>query len=160
MFYLLFFFFSSRRRHTRFKCDWSSDVCSSDLGEVVTQDFLPRFSQALQSSLGEGTDKAADRLDAGTQRMANAWDKLKSAVGDSGISQMISFGMNAAANDMNAFSESMSRARDNGSGFLGQISSGLGNIAGRAVGLQYISTAFQSNAEKAAYLPKELPRAR
>src|SRR5260370_5868244 len=28
---ILFFFFSSRRRHTRFKCDWSSDVCSSDL---------------------------------------------------------------------------------------------------------------------------------
>src|SRR2546430_8985144 len=24
--------FSSRRRHTRFDCDWSSDVCSSDLG--------------------------------------------------------------------------------------------------------------------------------
>src|SRR5256886_10869847 len=28
------FFFSSRRRHTRFDCDWSSDVCSSDLGEL------------------------------------------------------------------------------------------------------------------------------
>src|SRR2546430_7832329 len=27
----LLFFFSSRRRHTRFDCDWSSDVCSSDL---------------------------------------------------------------------------------------------------------------------------------
>src|SRR5260370_39661970 len=27
----ILFFFSSRRRHTRFKCDWSSDVCSSDL---------------------------------------------------------------------------------------------------------------------------------
>src|SRR5699024_11737169 len=27
----LFFFFSSRRRHTRSKRDWSSDVCSSDL---------------------------------------------------------------------------------------------------------------------------------
>src|SRR2546430_5468562 len=26
-----FFFFSSRRRHTIFDCDWSSDVCSSDL---------------------------------------------------------------------------------------------------------------------------------
>src|SRR3972149_2847601 len=25
-----FIFFSSRRRHTRFDCDWSSDVCSSD----------------------------------------------------------------------------------------------------------------------------------
>src|SRR5438034_3644018 len=28
---ILFFFFSSRRRHTRSLCDWSSDVCSSDL---------------------------------------------------------------------------------------------------------------------------------
>src|SRR2546427_8625508 len=27
----MFFFFSSRRRHTIFDCDWSSDVCSSDL---------------------------------------------------------------------------------------------------------------------------------
>src|SRR5256886_7882286 len=27
----MLFFFSSRRRHTRFDCDWSSDVCSSDL---------------------------------------------------------------------------------------------------------------------------------
>src|SRR5438132_7308965 len=29
----LFFFFSSRRRHTRSLCDWSSDVCSSDLAD-------------------------------------------------------------------------------------------------------------------------------
>src|SRR5256886_6092339 len=35
---LFFFFFSSRRRHTRFDCDWSSDVCSSDLETRV----LPR----------------------------------------------------------------------------------------------------------------------
>src|SRR4051812_46429000 len=27
------FFFSSRRRHTRLTCDWSSDVCSSDLAQ-------------------------------------------------------------------------------------------------------------------------------
>src|SRR5256886_9449841 len=32
VFFSFFFFFSSRRRHTRFDCDWSSDVCSSDLG--------------------------------------------------------------------------------------------------------------------------------
>src|SRR2546430_4222675 len=31
LFFFCFFFFSSRRRHTRFDCDWSSDVCSSDL---------------------------------------------------------------------------------------------------------------------------------
>src|SRR6266496_3920640 len=36
----LFFFFSSRRRHTRSLRDWSSDVCSSDLGELRAH-FIP-----------------------------------------------------------------------------------------------------------------------
>src|SRR6266568_3093712 len=31
---MFFFFFSSRRRHTRWNCDWSSDVCSSDLPDL------------------------------------------------------------------------------------------------------------------------------
>src|SRR2546430_5793592 len=35
------FFFSSRRRHTRFDCDWSSDVCSSDLLALITDIFMP-----------------------------------------------------------------------------------------------------------------------
>src|SRR5256886_16762451 len=38
---VFFFFFSSRRRHTRFDCDWSSDVCSSDLV------FLPSHGEGL-----------------------------------------------------------------------------------------------------------------
>src|SRR2546430_6572049 len=33
---LYVFFFSSRRRHTRFDCDWSSDVCSSDLAALAS----------------------------------------------------------------------------------------------------------------------------
>src|SRR5260370_23214341 len=37
----MWFFFSSRRRHTRFKCDWSSDVCSSDLSSAWTRDSPP-----------------------------------------------------------------------------------------------------------------------
>src|SRR5207249_7672419 len=35
------FFFSSRRRHTRSKRDWSSDVCSSDLRSAA-RFLLPR----------------------------------------------------------------------------------------------------------------------
>src|SRR5438477_25907 len=40
------FFFSSRRRHTRLTCDWSSDVCSSDLGRPAAP--------------GQGQDAAQD----------------------------------------------------------------------------------------------------
>src|SRR5688572_23391508 len=43
------FFFSSRRRHTRFDCDWSSDVCSSDLGLGARE----RFAAAMFDALGE-----------------------------------------------------------------------------------------------------------
>src|SRR5699024_8149552 len=35
LFIIFFFFFSSRRRHTRSKRDWSSDVCSSDLVQLI-----------------------------------------------------------------------------------------------------------------------------
>src|SRR6266496_421034 len=34
---IFFFFFSSRRRHTRSLRDWSSDVCSSDLGDLASR---------------------------------------------------------------------------------------------------------------------------
>src|SRR6516225_11091381 len=36
------FFFYSRRRHTRLTCDWSSDVCSSDL--LSHRRRLPSYS--------------------------------------------------------------------------------------------------------------------
>src|SRR2546427_4121958 len=74
------FFFSSRRRHTRFDCDWSSDVCSSDLGadlrerlalgplaHHVTRDVHTEGSR--RGVTGEGDPSLRLRLDvAGTVR--------------------------------------------------------------------------------------------
>src|SRR5689334_21401126 len=50
------FFFSSRRRHTRWNCDWSSDVCSSDLGYSLAfsgdAPALGNFDRALLLGIG------------------------------------------------------------------------------------------------------------
>src|SRR5260221_9922266 len=49
-YFCFFFFFSSRRRHTRSLCDWSSDVCSSDLNITVvleTHDAWPTSVDVL-----------------------------------------------------------------------------------------------------------------
>src|SRR5690348_13135737 len=45
MYCFFIFFFSSRRRHTRWTGDWSSDVCSSDLG--VDEQSPPQFEDAI-----------------------------------------------------------------------------------------------------------------
>src|SRR5260370_13535755 len=57
------FFFSSRRRHTRFKCDWSSDVCSSDLGWGGKTLGPPifGFSRPLAESAASRTHSASSR---------------------------------------------------------------------------------------------------
>src|SRR5699024_11424776 len=53
----ILFFFSSRRRHTRSKRDWSSDVCSSDLSFVfrgsVNKDKLSSFNLFISLALVE-----------------------------------------------------------------------------------------------------------
>src|SRR5947209_12524268 len=46
-----FFFFSSRRRHTRYWRDWSSDVCSSDLGKRRGREWRRRGVVGLASGL-------------------------------------------------------------------------------------------------------------
>src|SRR5207237_2927383 len=64
----LVFFFSSRRRHTRFKCDWSSDVCSSDLlarepaGAALAGEAENRFLPIA------GVDEREGRLDRSEER--------------------------------------------------------------------------------------------
>src|SRR5690242_20881790 len=50
---LIHFFFSSRRRHTRLTCDWSSDVCSSDLAGGDDVPGAPRQPGAVEVALEE-----------------------------------------------------------------------------------------------------------
>src|SRR5215204_6507510 len=66
---MFFFFFSSRRRHTRSLCDWSSDVCSSDLETVhiVGLGFDPddpQMQRGLQETRG-GRGQRAHEIAAG-----------------------------------------------------------------------------------------------
>src|SRR5207237_5966849 len=59
------FSFSSRRRHTRFKCDWSSDVCSSDLPKH--QDPASKLQDP------DSLSRAEDRLEFGPWIFTGAW---------------------------------------------------------------------------------------
>src|SRR5699024_12210176 len=54
------FFFSSRRRHTRSKRDWSSDVCSSDLkrsGGCCSPFLAPRAQRCAKKGEQQPPDR-------------------------------------------------------------------------------------------------------
>src|SRR5258708_40083047 len=59
--YRSFFFFSSRRRHTRFKCDWSSDVSSSDLTDTAPDGSRVRLESRRPSSPSTGLAPRRER---------------------------------------------------------------------------------------------------
>src|SRR5260370_10634351 len=55
-------FFASRSRHTIFKCDWSSDVCSSDLRDAHrTGCATTPTRKAIVSGTANGTAAAGSR---------------------------------------------------------------------------------------------------
>src|SRR5256886_8300146 len=112
---VIFFFFSSRRRHTRFDCDWSSDVCSSDLPTnplltvvdiaavaklahergarvVVDNTFATPY---LQQPLGLGTDVV---VHSSTKYLGGHSDVVGGivALGDAELAERIAFVQNAA----------------------------------------------------------------
>src|SRR3989442_10879517 len=87
--YFGFFFFSSRRRHTRCGRDWSSDVCSSDLGEALA--LLPereRLVFELRHDQGMRLAAIAEILETSDQTIRNclyrAHQRLRVALADLG----------------------------------------------------------------------------
>src|ERR1035438_10554365 len=57
------FFFSSRRRHTRCLSDWSSDVCSSDLGPDLLLGFGRQVHEVLLEDAENAVQAPVDLLD-------------------------------------------------------------------------------------------------
>src|SRR5689334_14738215 len=82
-FFFFFFFFSSRRRHTRWNCDWSSDVCSSDLPGRETGSRPRRTAHAAPRGAAAPRRPARARGSAwrrGSPRSAAACDAWTHAV--------------------------------------------------------------------------------
>src|SRR3989338_10652043 len=77
--FLCCFFFSSRRRHTRWNCDWSSDVCSSDLYDQIPliKEMLDAFNVAIFEKEGYETDDIIGTLTRATQNYADRYAELR-----------------------------------------------------------------------------------
>src|SRR2546430_16160248 len=85
----MYFFFSSRRRHTRFDCDWSSDVCSSDLlrqrplRSGFPGNIAPQRALAKMEALPEVAQWARIDVAAATGILASGRDRKSGVEGKS-----------------------------------------------------------------------------
>lgn len=98
-------------------------------GQVVADDFLPKFAVALNKHIGDAAEKAAGRLDASVNRVTSAWDRLKQNAGDSGVSSFMAGQYEILADGLSGVSQAMERARTEGDGFFGQMAAGTGAVA-------------------------------
>src|SRR5699024_11478395 len=81
-------FFSSRRRHTRSKRDWSSDVCSSDLRKLITGiivgasvgGLVTLFNQEARDYAKEGLYDLKDKATNYIENPSTAIIKVKDTV--------------------------------------------------------------------------------
>src|SRR5438309_8330130 len=76
---ITFFFFSSRRRHTRWNCDWSSDVCSSDLAHDAENIHTGKIDSAVVFPQGGG-DRKSTRLNSSHSSISYAVFCLKKKI--------------------------------------------------------------------------------
>lgn len=97
-------------------------------GQVISEDFLPKFADALNKHLGDAAEKAANRLDAATNRYTSAMDRMKANLGDSGVSQFWAGQINILTDALDDVSRSMEQARKDGDGFTGQMLSATGAV--------------------------------
>src|SRR5690625_6460899 len=72
VFYINLFYFSSRRRHTRWPRDWSSDVCSSDLGKKRPLTIQERFANYDFDQSNEELKEAMKEADTGENKIGRA----------------------------------------------------------------------------------------
>src|SRR5690606_40372522 len=73
---LRIFFFSSRRRHTRFSRDWSSDVCSSDLGLEGADPGNVHLVPYMWHTTGIGYNPARVKAALGDGFVLDSWTQL------------------------------------------------------------------------------------
>src|SRR5947207_6291361 len=80
------FFFSSRRRHTRSLCDWSSDVCSSDLSVAALKAArlaVYPSSSRLKSRISQCEHSRLGRRPEDRQRIARTRDRKSTRLNSS-----------------------------------------------------------------------------
>ena len=94
-------------------------------GQVISEDFLPKFAKQLEKELGEASAEAAKSASREMTRLGNAWTEMVQAIADSGAANAIGATLKVVGDAFAATAEQMRIAKAEGKGFVGQMMAGI-----------------------------------
>jgi tape measure domain-containing protein len=98
-------------------------------GQVIADEFLPKFAAQLDKELGSAAEKAANRTEAAVNRLKSAWDRLLQNNAQAGSGSFIGEQLNVLRDGLDSVSEAYEKARKEGAGWWGQQAAGAAAIA-------------------------------
>jgi tape measure domain-containing protein len=117
-------------------------------GQVIADDFLPKFAAQLNAELGGAAEQAANRTEAAVNRLQSSWDRLQQATAQSGAGGFIAGQLNVLRDGLDSVSERMTRAREAGGGFASQMAAAAGAVLQFLNPLNAFVYSAQSSAER------------
>lgn len=89
-------------------------------GEILAEDFLPRFGRQVTKELGQASKDAASTAARELERVKSGWNEMVMAIADAGAAEGISRVLRGIGDDFSAVAERIRIAKAEGAGFLGQ----------------------------------------
>lgn len=110
-------------------------------GELLAEDFLPRFADQLKKELGGSADEASNTMQGALNRAATSWLQLKQTIVDAGLGDFIKGQLAIADDAMTGFTQRIEVAKRKGES---TTLAGLGAIASQLNPVQFFSYQGQS----------------
>ena len=103
-------------------------------GEILAEDFLPRFGRQVTKELGQASKDAATTAARELERLKSGWNELVMAISDAGAADGISRVLRGIGDDFAAVAERIRIAKLEGAGFLGQAWAAISSTDVRTAG--------------------------
>ena len=103
-----------------------------ELGQVVSEDFLPKFAAALDQEFSGGMAKAAMSMQANLNLMSNAWTQFKTTLAEGGAGDAIKNEVVGITNDVSGLTDALKASQAAGDGLAMQLANATGFVVGKA----------------------------
>ncbi|MCC6206275.1 MAG: tape measure protein, partial [Hyphomicrobiales bacterium] len=101
-----------------------------ETGQVLADDFLPKFGAQLEKELGKKAADSANTAQGAINQLDSAWAQLKQTFAQTGAGDAAAGQLRILADGITGIDQAMQASRATGDGWFGQMTAGFGSLLG------------------------------